>query len=524
MRGKPHDPDRTHGLLDVPAVQGRAGGRLPRRGGRHRALERGGRLRGMLVYTDNGIADPWLVSQTAIAATQRLAPLVAVQPVYMHPYTVASMVSSLAYLHGRPVHLNMLAGGFKNDLVALGDETEHDDRYARTVEYTQILMALLRGETVTVDGRWHQVHNLRLAPALPPELMPEVLISGSSPAGRAAAEAIGATPIRYPEPLGAGSVTDADAPTGGGVRMGIIARDDADEAWRVAHERFPATARPGRPRLAMRVSDSHWHHQLAAARRSRHGPDAAGGPRCRAGALLARPVRELPVVLPVPRGLARPRRRRGRALHRAGHGGVRARHPAGGRGPRPRGRGVRPRRSGGPRMTRHLQDLLAASADRHADRPALVGVDETLTYAELDAAVNRVAHVLLAHGLTPGRPGVRARGEDAVDGRGADRDAARRRRLRAGRPGQAGLAGRAHRRRRGARGGAGRRRVARPARRGARRAARPAPGGRRDRRRPGRLHPRRRPARGARRRPRGRRPPTSPTCSSRRGPPARPRA
>ena len=111
----------------------------------------------MLVYTDNGIADPWLVSQTAIAATQRLAPLVAVQPVYMHPYTAASMVSSLAYLHGRSVHLNMLAGGFKNDLVALGDQTAHDDRYARTVEYTQILTALLRGETVTVDGRWHQV-------------------------------------------------------------------------------------------------------------------------------------------------------------------------------------------------------------------------------------------------------------------------------------------------------------------------------------------------------------------------------
>ena len=43
----------------------------------------------------------------------------------------------------------MLAGGFKNDLVALGDQTEHDDRYARTVEYTQILTALLRGETVT---------------------------------------------------------------------------------------------------------------------------------------------------------------------------------------------------------------------------------------------------------------------------------------------------------------------------------------------------------------------------------------
>ncbi|MEJ2885469.1 LLM class flavin-dependent oxidoreductase [Actinomycetospora aeridis] len=217
---------------------------------------------GMLVYTDNGIADPWLVAQTAIAATTRLAPLVAVQPVYMHPYTAASMVSSLAYLHGRAVHLNMLAGGFRNDLVALGDRTGHDDRYARTVEYTQIVTALLRGETVTRDGRWHQVENLRLAPALPPELMPEVLISGSSPAGRAAAEEIGATPVRYPEPLGSGA--DSDSPTGGGVRIGIIARDDADEAWRVAHERFPAD-RTGQVAhaMAMRVSDSHWHHQLA---------------------------------------------------------------------------------------------------------------------------------------------------------------------------------------------------------------------------------------------------------------------
>jgi alkanesulfonate monooxygenase len=217
---------------------------------------------GMLVYTDNSIADPWLVSQSAIEATERLAPLVAVQPVYMHPYTAASMVSSIACLHGRSVHLNMLAGGFKNDLVALGDQTEHDDRYARTVEYTQIMMALLRGETVTRDGRWHQVENLKLAPACLPELQPEVLISGSSPAGRAAAAEIGATPIRYPEPL---SETDpADAPTGGGVRMGIIARDDADEAWRVAHERFP-TDRTGQVAhaMAMRVSDSHWHHQLA---------------------------------------------------------------------------------------------------------------------------------------------------------------------------------------------------------------------------------------------------------------------
>ena len=57
----------------------------------------------------------------------------------MHPYSVAKMVTSLAYMHGRAVDLNMLAGGFKNDLLALGDETPHDDRYERTVEYARIV-------------------------------------------------------------------------------------------------------------------------------------------------------------------------------------------------------------------------------------------------------------------------------------------------------------------------------------------------------------------------------------------------
>jgi alkanesulfonate monooxygenase len=36
------------------------------------------------------------------------------------------MVTSFAYLYGRRVFLNMVAGGFRNDLLALADETPHD--------------------------------------------------------------------------------------------------------------------------------------------------------------------------------------------------------------------------------------------------------------------------------------------------------------------------------------------------------------------------------------------------------------
>lgn len=219
--------------------------------------------RGILVYTDNGIVDPWLVSQVILESTQELAPLIAVQPVYMHPYTVAKMVTSLAFMHGRRVSLNMLAGGFKNDLIALGDQTPHDERYERTVEYTRIVIGLLRGEApVTTHGRYYDVTNLKLTPRLPAELLPEMLISGSSPAGRAAAQAIGATPISYPSPPG-----EQEGPGIGkdfGVRVGIVARDSADEAWRVARERFPED-REGQitHKLATAASDSHWHEQLS---------------------------------------------------------------------------------------------------------------------------------------------------------------------------------------------------------------------------------------------------------------------
>jgi hypothetical protein len=35
---------------------------------------------GTLVYTDNSLVDPWLVSQAIIQSTERLSPLVAIQP------------------------------------------------------------------------------------------------------------------------------------------------------------------------------------------------------------------------------------------------------------------------------------------------------------------------------------------------------------------------------------------------------------------------------------------------------------
>jgi alkanesulfonate monooxygenase len=232
---------------------------------------------GILVYTDNSIVDPWLVSQVIVHSTARLAPLVAVQPVYMHPYSVAKMVASFGFMYRRRLWLNMVAGGFKNDLVALNDETPHDQRYQRLVEYTLVIKKLLQSpEAVSFEGRFYKVRNLKMTPPLDPELVPGILVSGSSPAGLEAAREIGATAVKYPRPPKAYLGTPAPEGIGCGVRVGIIARPSAADAWEVAQARFPAD-RGGQiaHKLAMKVSDSHWHKQLSEASQAegmREGP------------------------------------------------------------------------------------------------------------------------------------------------------------------------------------------------------------------------------------------------------------
>jgi len=219
---------------------------------------------GILVYADNSLVDPWLVAQIIIQNTRSLCPLVAVQPIYMHPYSVAKMVSSLGHFYRRRIYLNMVAGGFKNDLVALRDSTPHDERYARLSEYTIIIKELLGSPAaVTYQGQFYVVDKLRMNPPLPADLFPGIFVSGSSDAGMAAARVLGATAVKYPQPAERESRC-SDEGLDSGIRVGIISREQEKDAWANAHGRFPAD-RKGQltHQLAMKTCDSEWHKQLS---------------------------------------------------------------------------------------------------------------------------------------------------------------------------------------------------------------------------------------------------------------------
>ena len=229
--------------------------------------------KGMLVYSDNRQLDPWMISHLIMLHTMSLCPLVAVQPVYMHPYTVAKMIATFAHLLGRRIYLNMVAGGFKNDLEALSDPTPHDRRYDRLTEYTLLIRRLLEQDApLSMEGEFYNARSLKLTPSVPATFWPGIFVSGSSEAGRRAAAAMGATPVKYPR-----APTEESEPgegNGAGVRVGIIAREDGDEAWHIARTRFPEDRRGQLThQLAMKVSDSVWHKQLSELARSSNGSE-----------------------------------------------------------------------------------------------------------------------------------------------------------------------------------------------------------------------------------------------------------
>ncbi|MFE5690820.1 AMP-binding protein [Streptomyces sp. NPDC056512] len=65
-------------------------------------------------------------------------------------------------------------------------------------------------------------------------------------------------------------------------------------------------------------------------------------------------------------------------------------------------------------MTDTIDSLFARLAAEHPNRIAVTGDDATLTYAELDARADRLAHQLRAEGVRPGDVVALATGRSAA--------------------------------------------------------------------------------------------------------------
>jgi alkanesulfonate monooxygenase len=218
---------------------------------------------GVLLFAGNDTyLEPWIVAQNILSMTRSISPLIAVNPIYMHPFTAAKMTASLARLYGRKIYLNMITGTALSYQEAMGDHISHDDRYVRLGEYVLIVKQLLSSaRPISFDGKYYQVRNLQVYPGLPVDLAPEFFLAGQSDAARricATTDSIGMQML--PGQLKDGVL---DAPS---IHFGIVTRESDDRAWEAAHALFPVNIENQKIlEYSMSNTDAIWKRRMKAA-------------------------------------------------------------------------------------------------------------------------------------------------------------------------------------------------------------------------------------------------------------------
>jgi alkanesulfonate monooxygenase len=115
----------------------------------------------MLTAYNASAHDPFSLAQYSLDHTDRLRQVIAHRPGPIDPTTTARMLSTLDLLSDGRACLHMVTGGFKAELESEGDFLGHDERYARTGEYMQLVKRIWSAtEPFDFEGRYYRARGI----------------------------------------------------------------------------------------------------------------------------------------------------------------------------------------------------------------------------------------------------------------------------------------------------------------------------------------------------------------------------
>lgn len=204
-----------------------------------RASEAAGFVGGLLPSFPN-TDDPWATAAALARETTSYRFMIAYQPGFVHPVQAARMSATLQRATGDRVVYNIISGGGGPAQLWWGDKVDHDDRYARTSEFLDVLKGVWGGGPFDYHGRFYRVEGAGLPEPLARQAFPEIYFSGSSMAAIEAAGRHADYYLSWLEPFDAlttkfDQVRERTAAIGRrakfAVRLEVLARDTEDEAW-----------------------------------------------------------------------------------------------------------------------------------------------------------------------------------------------------------------------------------------------------------------------------------------------------
>lgn len=185
--------------------------------------------------------DPWVIAAHLARETRTFRFMLAFQPGFLNPVEAARMSATLQRVSGDRMLFNIITGGGGPAQLWWGDRFAHDDRYGRTTEFLDIFKGVWKGNgPFDYDGRFYQVEQGRLPPALAATGLPEIYFSGSSDAALGSASRHADFYLSWLEPFDQvaekfARVKERTAELGRrikcAIRVDIIARPTEEEAW-----------------------------------------------------------------------------------------------------------------------------------------------------------------------------------------------------------------------------------------------------------------------------------------------------
>jgi alkanesulfonate monooxygenase len=207
--------------------------------------------------------DAWITTAMISSLSERLKFLVAFRPGMVSPFLAAQMAGTFQNLSGGRLLLNVVTGGESHEQRMYGDFLDKEARYERCGEFLEIVRALWTGERTSYSGRHFSLEDAVLAQI--PDPLPGIYFGGSSEPALAVAARHVDVYLTWGEPPGAvaqklshlrGLAEKQGRLLKYGIRLHVIARDTAQEAWSEAH------------RLLAGISDEQIRRVQAGLRRS----------------------------------------------------------------------------------------------------------------------------------------------------------------------------------------------------------------------------------------------------------------
>jgi FMNH2-dependent dimethyl sulfone monooxygenase len=130
--------------------------------------------------------DAWSTAAALAAITERLEIMVAVRPTFHNPALLAKQAANIDHISGGRLSLNVVSSWWRTEARKYGVHfDDHDDRYARTGEWLDVVQGVWSSPRFDHDGRYYRVEDTVLEPKPVQKPWPTLYAGGESPAAKA---------------------------------------------------------------------------------------------------------------------------------------------------------------------------------------------------------------------------------------------------------------------------------------------------------------------------------------------------